>query len=620
MLNKIIKFLKKYLKLVLPYIIAVFATYAVLILIMQPSNTEKIKSITYAEFVEYLNKGDIDVVYINTSMPKMQIALYNDETRNMSLEDRLAYTYESKDLRQVDYPSYPEFKKDLLEKNVRLATLTQPTNILSSLISIVMLAIPLALFIMIFQMMGASMKGLNKKQIIQTSDVSFDDIIGLDEIIDDLKFIVDLIKNPEKGDKLGVKLPKGILLEGPPGTGKTLIAKAIAHEAGVPFLYISASSFIEMFVGLGAKRVRELFKIAKSVGHCVLFIDEIDAIGGNRSNNNISKSSEDTQTINQLLTNMDGFDERSGLFIIAATNRADDLDPALLRSGRFDRRIVVNPPRDYIVRQQMFEHYLKDMKVADDVNIEGISKQTPGFTGADIKMVCNEAGIRAMQHQLEAVNNDCIEEAIDIKIFKGNHSKKKAHERDREIIAYHEAGHAVMNYLLGLPIARASIQSTISGVGGVVFREELDTQFMTKNDYENTILVCYAGRASEQIKYSDITTGASNDITQATNMMMQYIEHLGFDNNFGLLDMSVLGQNHILNSDSVTEKLSKMSNDLYEKTLELLKANYDKVEILAQALLEAEQLSGEEIGELLKSDEKVPEAPRTQEATRTTSD
>ena len=297
---------------------------------------------------------------------------------------------------------------------------------------------------------------------------------------------------------------------------------------------------------------------------------------------------------------MDGFSGREGVFIIAATNRADDLDEALVRSRRFDRRITVNPPRTWEVRRDLFSHYLKDRAVDESLNIEAISKQTAGFTGADIAAICNEASIVALMHNKTVIDKDCIEEAIDKKIFHGNRSKREHHTQDRTIVAYHEAGHAVMSVLLGEPIARASIQSTISGVGGAVFNEDKDSVFRTNTDFKNRILIAYAGTASEEIKFTNPSTGASNDITQATQLLVQYVEKFGFDKSFGLLDVSVLGKEHLVNSDMIMEKISKMSREYYEECLNMLKEQYNEVETLAKLLLEKETVPGEVIMNMIQ--------------------
>ncbi len=561
----------------------------------------KIKKITYTEFTNLVKEDKVDTIYYNKSNEWMTITLFNKKTKKMSIDDRLNYKdYKDSDKRLVLYPGYDYFRKDVLQHNVLLKIVNEKSSPIQTIISIVSIMLPLIWIFLIITMLKAQLGDtFSSKDIIQSSDVRFTDIIGHEEILDDVKFITELIKNPEMGEKVGAKVPKGILLSGEPGCGKTLIAKAIAGEADVPFLYQNASSFIDRFVGVGAKHVRELFKVARQNAPCIVFIDEIDAIGGDR--NNGKGTSENDQTINALLQEMDGFTGREGIFVIAATNRPDILDKAIVRAGRFDRQIVVSAPRSWKVRKELFNHYLNKFKISDDIDVDNISKQVAGFTGADIATICNEASIIAIMNKKSAIDNDCIEEAIDKAIFKGNRSKKEQFLEDKKIVAYHEAGHAVMSYLLNEPIARASIQSTVSGVGGVVFTEDKDTQFQTNQDFEHKVLICYAGRVSEEIKFGTVTTGASNDITQATNIMMQYIEKFGFDKNFGLLDISVLSKEHIISSRDITSKLSKMSKDLYSTCENMLTTNYTLVEKLATTLLEVETLSGNEIKDLFKN-------------------
>ena len=553
---------------------------------------------SYPDFMAALENGDVDGVYYSMDDNYMTVTLYNDDTRGMPQEDRANYEYPIESKRKVIYPAYEDFRKDVLQAGATVTQL-QPDPIVTYLPSLLSLGVSVAMLAMLFNMMrGRGMFGPeNKLSIVKASDVKFSDVIGQDEILDDLRFVVELIKDPKKGDKVGAKIPKGLLLSGPPGTGKTLIAKAIAGEAGVPFIQQSGSNFIEMFVGVGAKRVRELFDLAKKNAPCIIFIDEIDAIGGARDN--ARNTSEHEQTINALLEKMDGFEGRDGVFVIAATNRPDKLDKALTRPGRFDRQVTIAPPRDWTVRKDLFRHYLKKFAVSDDVDVDVLSKQTSGFTGADIAAICNEASMIAVMNDKKSVDMACIEEAIDKKIFKGNRSKKEQYEDDRRVVAYHEAGHAAMNWLLGEPISRASIQSTVSGVGGVVFGADKDTQFRTKRDLLNRVMICYAGRASEEIKFGDPTTGAQSDITQATEIMKQYIEHMGFDKDFGLLDVAVLAEDHLVDSGALTGRLSDMSKELYAQAKDKLESEYGRVERLAAALLEQETLSGAQIEKLM---------------------
>ena len=565
----------------------------------------KIERISYNDFMELVEENKVDTVSYNKNNEWMTITLFNENTKNLSIEERLEYKdYGIVDKRLVQYPAGDDFRKKLLQHNIILKVVSEQTTILATVSNIISITFTIVFMIIIFSMLGSMVNiggSISKKDIVTTSDVKFDDIIGHDEILDDIKFISKLIKNPELGDTVGAKVPKGILLSGSPGCGKTLIAKAIAGETGIPFIYQNASSFIDRFVGVGAKHVRDLFKLAKKNAPCIVFIDEIDAIGMDREQN--KGTSENDQTIDALLQEMDGFTGREGIFIIAATNRPDILDKALVRAGRFDRQIIVSKPRNWKIRKDLFNHYLEKFTISDDIDVENISKQVAGFTGADIAAVCNEASIIAIMNKKDAIDHDCLEEAIDKKIFKGNRTKKEHYFEDKKIVAYHESGHAVMSYLLNEPITRASIQSTVSGVGGVVFNADKDSIFETNKDYKNQILICYAGRASEEIKYKDVvTTGASNDITQATQIMVQYVEKVGFDKDFGMLDIGVLNKEHLIESSDITNRLSNMSKQLYNECKNLLLDNYNLVEALAEQLLEVETLSGTEIEHIFKQE------------------
>lgn len=595
--NKIKEIVKK--NKLIKMILYGFIVYVCLVVLFYPytkMTDSSIKEISYTEYQKLLKDKKIDTIYYSASEEYMIITLLNDDTKDMTKEERKEYQYTNEDKRRVLYPAYDEFRKDVIETDTNLEVMTSKDTISSIISTSVSLLIPILWIYLLYRVFKGQIKGVKKEDVVQNSDVRFSDVIGHEEILDDIKLITDLIKHPDKGKKVGAKVSRGILLSGDPGTGKTLIAKAIAGEAGVPFLYQNASSFIEMYVGLGAKRVRDLFKIAKENSPCIIFIDEIDAIGNDRDSKH--NNSENEQTINALLQEMDGFTDRDGVFVIAATNKPDKLDKALVRSGRFDRQIVVAPPKDWKTRFKLFEHYLHKFKVDKDIDVENISKQTTGFTGADIATVCNEASMIAVMHDKDAIDEDCIEEAIDKKIFKGNRTKKDF-DKDKQIVAYHEAGHTVAHYLLGESIARATIIGTTSGVGGVVFGEDLDTQFRTKNYYENRIMICYAGRASEELKFDSVTQGASSDIQQATQLLYEYVSKLGFDKEFGLLDLDTLMQSQIIDKTNSFELMQKKSKELYEKTVDLLRENYDKVELIAQKLLEVEVLSGSEIEELL---------------------
>ena len=563
----------------------------------------KPEEIEYTEYERLLEDDKIDIIkYDPTSSDKMTLYLQNEDTKIMTLDEKKTYVYPIEDTKITLYPANEDFRKEVLAHNVYLVwdKSANTVEILSFLLSI---AFPVIMIILFYNIMQKSGSVDKEDDLLQTSSVKFTDVIGLDEILGDVQFITKLINKPDMCADIGARVPKGILLCGEPGTGKTLIARAIAGEAGVPFIYANASSFIEMFVGLGAKRVRNVFAVAKKNAPCIVFIDEIDAIGTKRGSR--KGTSENDQTINALLQEMDGFTGREGIFVIAATNRVDELDNAITRTGRFDRIINVNPPRDWKVRQEIFKFYLDKLKTDETLDLETISRQTTGFTGSDIATICNEAGIVALMNDKNAVDMGCMEEAIDKHIFKGNRTKgKEEFKNDKRIVAYHESGHAVMNFLVGQHISRASIIANTSGVGGVVFGADQDSYFTTKKQFEDKVMVCYAGRISEQLKFGSITTGASNDITQATQIIKNYVGKYGFDDEFGLIDMSIMHNDSLIKDDNILNRVQQIAKDLYERANSLLKDNYTLVEKLAIELLDKETMSGKEIIELLTQEKE----------------
>lgn len=563
------------------------------------AENESILEVSFNDFMQLVQEGKVDTVYYSGDNEYMYYTLYNAETIDMPKAERDNYVYPDEDKRKTLNPLNEGFRREMLENDVNMVYTgnTAITQILSTLFT---LAVPILWIVIIMRMMKG-MGGLKAENLIGKSNVKFENVIGHKEVLEDVQIAVKLLKDPTLGEELGVKPPKGFLLSGDPGVGKTLIAKAIAGEAGVPFITMGGSDFKEMFVGVGAKRVRDLFKVARENAPCVVFIDEVDSAGANREGK-VGSNQESDDTVNALLAEMDGFTGREGIFVLAATNHPEKLDKAFIRAGRFDREIHLNPPKNWRERKELFDYYLGQYKLVDDIDIENISKQTSGFTGADIEGICNDASIIALKNDKKALDNACLEEAIDAKVFNGNRSKSEQFKDDKIRVAYHEAGHAIMTYLCGEPIARASIIGTTSGVGGAVFGADKDTYFETKQTFESRVKIAYAGRASEEIKFNgDISTGASNDITQATSVLVKYVEHYGFDKDFGLLDISVLNSEHFVDSKEITKKLSSLSNKLYKDCISELQNNYILVETLAQKLLEVETISGEEIENLLKT-------------------
>ena len=427
--------------------------------------------------------------------------------------------------------------------------------------------------------------------------ITFDEVQGIDELKPDLYRLVDSLKYPAKYKRLGARPTKGLILYGPPGTGKTLIAKAISGEAEVPFFSASGSDFVEKYVGVGASRIRELFAKARKAAPCIVFIDELDAIGGNRGESN---NSERDQTINALLTELDGFTATEGILTICATNRLDILDSALTRPGRFDLKIAVNLP-DKQARYQILRLHSSGKKLSEEVKIEALAKKTNGFSGAELENLLNEAALIAATQDKEFITNEDIENAF-FKLLLNGHKKERSDDDNYvRLVAYHEAGHTLATKLLtndGVPTVTI-VQST-SGAGGVTFRAPEDTPLKSKKYLKNLIKVMYAGRAAEEILLNsdeDITTGASEDIKQATEIIKQFIAIYGMGNQ-GMIDLTQL-----TNQFNMIEEASDMANELYSETKQLLMQHRSSLDRLAFALLEKETLDEQEIDLLIAGKE-----------------
>ncbi|MCR5033710.1 MAG: ATP-dependent zinc metalloprotease FtsH [Lachnospiraceae bacterium] len=511
-----------------------------------------------------------------------------------------------------------------LEKEIREAgvepTITDVKSDNWFLMYVLPVLICMTLFIFFFVMMngqagggGANAKmanfGKSKAKMVESTDITFDKVAGLKEEKEDLEEIVDFLKVPEKYIKVGARIPKGVLLEGPPGTGKTLLAKAVAGEAKVPFFSISGSDFVEMFVGVGASRVRDLFEDAKKNAPCIVFIDEIDAVARRRGTGLGGGHDEREQTLNQLLVEMDGFSANQGIIVMAATNRVDILDPAILRPGRFDRKITVQPP-DVRGRQEILKVHSADKALSEDVDFEKIARTTAGFTGADLENLMNEAAINAAKENRPFVKQSDIDKAfIKVGIGSEKHSRVVS-ERDRKITAYHEAGHAILFHVLPHvgPVHTVSIIPTGVGAAGYTMPlPEKDDMFVTRGQMLEDIMVSLGGRIAEQIKFDDYTTGASSDIKKATQMARRMVTKYGMSENIGIIcyddddDEVFIGRdlahakNHSeLVSGEIDREVKAIIDECYAKARKIIEENDEVLEKCAALLLEKEKITGAE--------------------------
>ena len=452
----------------------------------------------------------------------------------------------------------------------------------------------------------------NAKVYVKSSEgIKFSDVAGEDEAKENLSEIVDYLHNPEKYKEVGASMPKGILLVGPPGTGKTMLAKAVAGEANVPFFSMSGSEFVEMFVGMGASKVRDLFRQAKEKAPCIVFIDEIDAIGQKRSAGNVGGNDEREQTLNQLLTEMDGFEENTGVIILAATNRPESLDPALTRPGRFDRRVPVELP-DLKGREAILKVHARKIKAAEDVDLHTIARMAAGASGAELANIINEAALRAVRNGRTVVNQADLEESIEVVI--AGYQKKNAvlSDQEKKIVAYHEIGHALVAALQShsAPVQKITIIPRTSGALGYTMQVDTgDKYLLTREEIENKIATYTGGRAAEEVTFGTYTTGASNDIEQATKLARAMITRYGMTQDFDMVALETV-TNQYLGGDSalacspqtqreIDQKVVELVKQQHEKAKKILTENKDKLDALAQYLYNKETITGEEFMEIL---------------------
>ena len=429
---------------------------------------------------------------------------------------------------------------------------------------------------------------------------TFADIAGLQEVKKDMQSLVDFLVNKEKYTDMGAKLPKGVILYGPPGTGKTLLAKAVANEADVPFFYMSGSEFVEKYVGVGAKRVRELFEKARKAAPCIVFIDEIDTIGSQRSG---EQHSEDRKTINALLTEMDGFKESENIIVIGATNRLEDLDDALTRPGRFTDKFCVSLPETSKERREVIDMYVKNKKLGDDIDLDALSKELVGFSPAKIEALLNESAIIAVQSGQSYINKRSLDKAM-YKLLLNGHEKEDQSERDiseLEIVAWHEAGHALIGKLNGKDVTKVTILSSTSGAGGVTFSTPKKQSLHSVIDLKQEVMELYGGRLAELIYFdgdrSKVTTGASNDIERATNIINNMVSKYAMSDDFGLLNIEKLN----ISKESIVKQKVKLAKEIESEAYQLLEQNLDKLRNIASSLIQNETISGEELDTILSA-------------------
>lgn len=599
---------KKYIPTIIYVILAIVIFYTVAIVLLPRLNKDsEIKEIDYVSFVNMVN---------------------GNQVKKAEVRDRTIAFEVEKDGKKIKYETNrmydPNLVDRLVNKNVKSAQVYKPemNPVLSFIISTVatfaiIIAFWLILSKFIFKKMG-DVGPMNfgksgaKIYVESTDGIKFDNVAGQDEAKEALSELVDFLHNPKKYTEIGAKLPKGALLVGPPGTGKTLLAKAVASEAEVPFFSISGSAFVEMFVGLGAAKVRDLFKQAVEKAPCIIFIDEIDTIGKKRDGSGFSGNDEREQTLNQLLSEMDGFDAKAGVVILAATNRPDSLDPALLRPGRFDRRIPVELP-DLKGRVEILKVHVKDIKKEENIDYEKIGRATAGASGADLANMVNEAALRAVRQGRDKMSERDLEESVEVVL--AGYEKKNAviSPREKRIIAYHEVGHALVaaKQKNSAPVHKITIIPRTSGALGYTMQVDEEEKFlMTKEDAINNIVTLTGGRSAEELIFNIRTSGASNDIEKATKIAKAMVTRFGMTDEFGFVALesmtnAYLGGDTSLQCSPQTQyeidaAVQKIIDDAHDEARKILRENIRALHAISEYLLRQETITGEDFMDILK--------------------
>lgn len=576
------------------------------------NNTDN--KLAYSELINKIEAGEVKEIELSYDGTTAMVALTNDNIP-----------------KEVNIPSVDNLMTSL-DESMKAGTITVTEESQSIFMIILQLLTPFGILIIFFIFWFLLMGGINqggaggsktmsfgksKARMINPGEkgrVTFNDVAGVDEEKEELEEIVEFLKSPKKFTDMGARIPKGVLLVGQPGTGKTLLAKAVAGEAGVPFFFISGSDFVEMFVGVGASRVRDLFDEAKKKAPCIIFIDEIDAVGRQRGAGLGGGHDEREQTLNQLLVEMDGFTANEGVIVLAATNRPDVLDKALLRPGRFDRQIVVSAP-DVKAREQILEVHSRKKRLAPDVDLKTIAKNTSGFSGADLENVLNEAALLAARRNLTQITMAEVEDAM-VKVTMGPEKRTRVRsDKEQKLVAYHEAGHAVVSRFLPTqdPVHEISIIPRGMAGGYTMYRPTEDKNFMSRTEMLETIISLLGGRSSEQLILDDISTGASNDIERATKIARDMVTKYGMSARIGTITLGANQEEVFLGRDFghakeyseetaaiIDEEVKNIIDACYKKATEILSANEDKLHKVAGVLLEKEKITGDEFDEIFQ--------------------
>ena len=602
---------KKKLPLIFYYLVALAVILILNFVVFPALYQTPVERVGYGDFIEMLDNGELKEVELNYSTGT--ITFGDNSNPEKYYETGMISDYQLVD--RLLNSGIKDFSSAIIE---------EMNPIVSVLLSWV-LPILLIMFLgriltrsLTSGMGGGGLGGAmgfgksNAKIYVQSeTGIKFKDVAGEDEAKELLSEIVDFLHNPKKYTEIGAKMPKGALLVGPPGTGKTLLAKAVAGEANVPFFSISGSEFVEMFVGMGAAKVRDLFKQADEKAPCIVFIDEIDTVGKKRDGSGFSGNDEREQTLNQLLAEMDGFDGRKGVMLLAATNRPDSLDPALLRPGRFDRRIPVELP-DLIGREEILKLHAKNIKISDNVDFGAIARMAPGASGAELANMINEAALRAVRDGRKFVVQNDLEESVEVVIAGYQKKNKILTDKEKLIVAYHEVGHALVAALQtnSAPVTKITIIPRTSGALGYTMQvDENDHNLMSKEELENKVATFAGGRVAEEIVFKSITTGASNDIEQATKLVRAMITRFGMSDEFGMVALETI-TNKYLGGDAslacsettagkIDELVVKFVATQYDKAKKLISDNMPKLHELAKFLYERETITGEEFMEIL---------------------